>query len=229
MSVAAATLPVPQKAHRHHIWLTAGGVLVAFIVLLNILAALGQSANKCVHSCRIPPPPVSSPAAASSRFHSSGLGFTLSYDKSVTGSPSNQTGSSVAWQWPLKSGGYFDAQFQGSRARGTSPLQLVNALHGRSFSQFQPIYPVAGAEIGYVLGAGEVYEGQWTPLQGQSQTERMVIMAAIKGGVGVTLVCEGPKTADNGSHPNPAQIGVGADQWCDQTLNTVTWPGEKPL
>ncbi len=225
----AAGQVAAHKPHRHHIWLTAGGILVGFIVFLTILGSLSQTPNTCKHNCRIPPPPTSPPAAAPSTFRSTAFGYSLSYDKGVTGSPSSQSGTSVAWQWPLKRGGYFNAQFRGTKAAGQSPDQLVESVHRGSFSQFQPVYAVAGAEVGYVPGAGEVYEGQWTPLQGQSQTERMAIIAAIKGKVGVTVVCEGPKTSDNGEHPNPAQIGVGADQWCDGTMNTVIWRGEKPL
>jgi hypothetical protein len=220
--VAAAT----RRPHRRHVWLTAIGFFVLGIFVLNIIAQASQPSTGCRSNCGSPPPPSSPLVSYSKTYRSSGLGYSLAYDPRYAGSPTSTSSSSIAWEFPLKSGGYLDAQVSGARSRGQGAGQAVASDQSAHFSQFRSIYPIPDAEVGYVRGSGEIYEGQWTPLMGSSSTERLAILAATRNGVTVTVSCEAPKVADNGEHADPAQLGTGADQFCDQVMNTVTWKGE---
>jgi len=222
--VAAAT----SRPRRRHTWIGAVAFLFVGMIILNGIAQASQPSTGCRHNCGSPPPPTSPPESFSATYRSSSLGFALAYDPSYAGSPTSSGSASVSWEFPLKSGGYLDARIFGSRADGETPDQAVSSIQSASFSQFQGIYAIPNAEVGYVAGSGEIYQGQWTPMMGSSSTERLAILAATKKDVTVTVICEAPKVADNGAHADPAELGIGADQFCDQVMNTVTWAGERP-
>ncbi|HEV3311881.1 MAG TPA: hypothetical protein VG815_15330 [Chloroflexota bacterium] len=217
--IAAAT----SRPHRRRLWLWAIGAFVVAIVALNGIAQASQPAAGCRHKCPTPPPPTSPSVSYSAIYHSSSLGFRLAYDPNYAGSPTATGSASIAWEFALKGGGYLDARIYGTPAGAQTPQQALSAAQSSHFSGFQAVYPIPAAEIGYVLGAGEVYQGQWSPMMGSSTTERLALVAATKNGVTLTAACEAPKIADNGAHANPAEIGTGADQFCDQVINTVTW------
>ena len=222
---------LPKRPRRHHAWLVALGVLGLGIAALVAAAAALQPPAPCMHSCGVAsppsssPPPSSPPLSFSKIFRSSTLAFEVAYDPSYAGSPTSSSSSSVGWEYQLQHGGYLDATVSGVRSNGQATSQVVDAMKAAHFSQFSPVYSLPSPGVGYVVGSGEVYEGQWTPLSGQSQTERMAIVAATKGGLTIRVVCEAPKAHDTGEHPNPAQIGDGADQFCDDLLNSISWPG----
>lgn len=220
---------VTHRPHRRHVWLSAGGIFILAIFVLNVIAQLSRPSQGCTSNCVTPPPPTSPPLTLSKAFHSSSLGFSLAYDPNYAGNPTSSGSSKVAWEFPLKSGGFLDAQVTGARTGGQTPEEAVSSEQTGHFSQFQLVYSIPIAEVGYTVGAGEILEGQWNPLLGSSSTERLAILAAQRRGVTVTITCEAPKVSDNGEHANPAEIGIGADQFCDQVMNTVTWKGERPL
>lgn len=211
------------RPRRHHHWLIAGGILLLFIVVLGVLGQASQPPAACTRSCPVPPPPQSPPVSYGTGYTSSRYHFSLAYDARYAGSPTSHGSDSIAWEFPLKSGGYLDAKVLGSASRGQSAAQAVTAAQSANVSGFRQIYSIPSAEVGYVPGAGAVYEGQWTPLMGSSTTERVAIISASKRGTTVTIICEAPKTGDSGGHPNPASLGLNAGQFCDQVGNTVTW------
>lgn len=208
---------------RHHVWLWGIGIFIAGIVALNGIANASQPPTGCQHRCGIPPPPKSPPLSQATIYRSSSLGFQLAYNPNFAGTPTNVGASSISWSFALKGGGFLDAKVSGSRSNGQSPDQTISSLQTSSFSQFKAEYSVPAAEVGLVPGAGEIYQGSWSPLIGQSSTERLALMAATRTGVTVTIACEAPKVPDNGEHANPAELGTGADQFCDNVLNTVAW------
>jgi hypothetical protein len=220
---AAQIANATYRPRRKHHWRLAGSLFVLAIVALNALAQLGGTSETCRKSCALPPPPSSPPVSYGTVFTSSQYHFSLAYDSSYAGKPTGTSDNSIAWTFALKTGGYLDATIFGSSSTAQTPLQAVSAEQSAHFSQFQPLYAVPAAEVGYRTGTGEVYQGEWTPLMGSSSTERLAIMAASQHGVTITLVCEAPKSSDKGEHPDPSGLGIGADQFCDQVGNTVQW------
>ena len=220
---AAQIASVTARPRRKHHWWSVGGILVGAIVILNAIAQLSQPAAACRANCPTPPPPSSPPVTYGTVYRSSQYGFSLAYDARYAGSPTSTSSGSIAWAFPLKSGGYLDAKIFGSSSQGASPVQSVASAQSSGYGQFRAIYSIPSAEVGYVPGAGEIYEGQWTPLMGSSSTERLAITSATKKGVTVTVICEAPKASDKGEHPDPSRLGIGADQFCDEVGNTVAW------
>ncbi len=216
------------KRHRAKVW-TGGGVLVLiFMIVLAVIGRLSQPSAPCTQGCPTPPPPTSPSLAPTSTYHSSRFGFSLPFDPNYAGAPNVRTATTVGWQFNLRNGGYLDARIGGFPSRGAGSQEAVDSIHsGSAFSQFQPVYSLPDPEVGYLPATGEVYEGVWSPLSGQSVVERLVIVASTQKGIGIGLVCEAPKVQDEGGHPNPAELGIGADQFCDNLLNGLVWRGQK--
>ena len=213
-----------SRPRRKHHWWVALGLLVFVIAGLNVLGSASQGAAACQSSCPPPAPPHSVPVSYGTIYRSSQYGFSLAYDANYAGNPTTKSVSTIAWQFALKSGGYLDAKIYGSPSNGLSPTAFVASSRFAGFGQLQSVYPVPDAEVGYVPGSGEVYQGEWTPLMGSAVTERMAILAAVRKDLAITVICEGPKATSNDDHPDPSDIGIGADQFCDQVANTIKWP-----
>ena len=57
---------------------------------------------------------------------------------------------------------------------------------------------------------------------------RVAIVAAIRNNVAVVFSCEGVQVSESGAlHPDPSALA--GDVWCDQTLNTIQWKGQRAL
>jgi hypothetical protein len=141
--------------------------------------------------------------------------------------PFRVTDSLIAWT--LHSGqANFDPAVSGMAANGRSADNVVADTASAHYPQFSFQYRIPAAEVGYTPGSGAVYAGAWTPLQGQSIAARVAIIAAIRNNVAIVVECEGTQVSEAGAfHPDPSALAGGA--WCDQTLNTIQWKGQRPL
>ena len=214
-----------RRKHRSKLWVAMGTMLALSLGAFALVAFALRPPAPCTHNCYVPPPS-SPPLAYPSTYHSGQYGFTLAYDSKCC-KPYRTTSGSIAWQ--LSSGqGYIVPVVQGTFTRTLSPDHLVQAEQSSHFSGFSFLYQIPNAELGYVPGVGAVYSGQWTPISGQYQPARVAIVAATHNGIGIILACEGSQISETGAlHPDPSSLA--GDSWCDQTLNTITWKGEKPL
>ena len=210
---------IAPRKHRARTWAVASGAAVAGIVMLFAVAHALTPPAPCKRNCPIPPPPRVPALADPTRYHSSRFGFSLAYDGALK--PLRVTDSFIGWA--LQNGqGHFSPSIFGVPASGRTADQIVADSVRAYFPQFSFQYRIPAAEIGYTPGAGAVYAGTWMPLQGQSLSARLAVVAAVRKGVGIVLECEGSQISESGAvHPDPS--GLAGDSWCDQTINTVVW------
>lgn len=117
----------------------------------------------------------------------------------------------------------------GEPAAGRSAHQIVDATQASIFPDANHVYSIPLPELGYVPGAGDVYEVQINPGSGSALTARVVIMVAERKGLAVGVYSVGPlyDTKHKPGHPDPA--GTVYPYCWDWITNSVTWPGDQPL
>jgi len=239
---------IPTKTRRRRPWVALGGVALLFIVLLAVVAILESPVPTPACRLRCPPPPPPSAghstnpgppksfiasAAQSARpvqlslYRSSAYGFTVQWDPLGLPPASQTTDKGVQWKLVDQNRNEFVVVLWGVPARGRGPTQIISDVAASAFPDFHRVYDIPEAEVGYVTGAGTVYDGSATPADGRAYHARIAIEAAIHGGLGVVALEEGPFTKDTGSgFADPAQVPD--SQGMDQLANTVTWAGEPP-
>ncbi len=218
----------PHHARR---WSAVAGVLVAGCLVLGVTAALLSPArgHACGVFCAPPPPPcagfcgraaLAPPLVSHNTYTSSAYKFAVDYTQFP---PSHQDSSSVGWDLS-SSGGQYSAQVLGGKAQGSSAQEIVKSLLDNNFPDYSLVYNVPGAEVGYTPGAGSVYEDQVTPFLGESSTSRVVILSAVKSGLGIAVVASGDASTSDPTDPS----GLAISQFVDSLANGTRWPGDPP-
>jgi hypothetical protein len=113
------------------------------------------------------------------------------------------------------------------KAQGSSPQQVALNIQNDNFSDYQQVYDIPGAEIGYQSGYGSVWDEQVSPFFGLSQDTRLVIVKAVRNGVVIALVGSGPATSSDSGRPDPSGLPLGS--FVDNLINSVSWSGSQPL
>jgi hypothetical protein len=233
---AAGQASVHATPHRRISWSLASAVALAAVVVLGITAAVSARsvARPCGLICQKPPPPcfgTGCPHAAMNAstdkqktYTSKDYGFTLAYPASYP--PSQSDSASIGWDLSGKSGDYTINVVAG-KPNGKTPQQIGLDLQNSNFSDYQELYTIPGAEVGYQSGYGTVWDEQVSSTFGSSQDTRLVIMTAIKNNVAIAIVGDGPAESSQTDHPDPS--GLPLSSFVDDLANSVTWAGEQAL
>jgi hypothetical protein len=208
-----------------------GGVLglILLSILFNIISNLEQSGPvSCVPPQCTLPPPRHGPLHATSRYTSSQYGFSVDYS---TGNiqPSQTTASSIAWDGQLSDSSEVTWSISGTPANGRSAQQIVQSTQSASYSDAQLAYTIPDASLGYNPGYGAVYDVTVSPASGESEHDRLVVMAATRGKLALVLVGLGPyESAGPGSdpQPNPADTPLVELGDFEENINSITFPGQ---
>ena len=218
----------PHKRHAA-IWaLMVAVVVIAAAALGGVAYALRPQPVSCTTaSCQAPPPKVD-PLPAAAAYTSRRFGFTLEYPADE--SPSKQTDTGVDW---VSQDGSEGMVVKGLDANGLSAQQIVQNEQQADFSGATAAYPAAGipgANLGYTPGYGQVYDLYIHG--GSAEHARILIMAAVRNGLGVVLVAAAPfqqTNESNDGHPNPAEMDLVHFAFFRLATASVTWPGEAAL
>jgi hypothetical protein len=230
---AHVSAALPHKTGHAPIWIL---IVLAAIVAMAAFAGIAYLNRPQPFSCAPPqcgtaPPPkqAPNPLPVSSSYTSPTFGFTLNFPNNV--SPSQTSDSSVSW-----SGTYNEGpatwQFTGDTANNRSPQQVVNDVQQSTFPDATFVYEIPGADIGYTPGYGAVYDLFVNSAFGQSEHQRLIIIAAIKNGTAVIFYGTGPfiqTSLKQDGHPNPAETPLVHEDFFRQAVESVTWKGEPPL
>jgi hypothetical protein len=116
---------------------------------------------------------------------------------------------------------------RGQKAGGRTPPDIVTDEANRRFPTATSLYSIPGAEVGYIPGAGNVFDLVVTSGAGSTVHARSFVMAATSDGLAISIAGVGPykeNTEDNYDHPNPAET-VLVD--CADVANSVVWPAQR--
>lgn len=230
MAVFASTMSAP---HRHGFlrWIVS---TVGVFILVMVFSSLSQLNQSGPVTCTPPqchaPPPQQGSLPSPDRYTSSKYGFSLLYSPHIP--PSQTTSGSIAWDGTLSNGSEVSWTVSGGPANGKSAQQIAGDAQAANFPDAQADYTIPRAELGYMPGYGMVYDVSVAPGNGQAVHDRLIVVAAIRGGLAVVLIGLGPyqqSSPSSDSHPNPAATPLVDLGEFEESMNTVTWPGEPPL
>jgi hypothetical protein len=138
-------------------------------------------------------------------------------------------GIELIYPFPSDEGGEGQLTIIGSPAGDTTPQGIVQNVVNQIAPGAQPVYQVPGALVGYQLGVGEAYNVQPVSSAGSTQTDRLIVLAAIKNDFGIAVILEGQLLPDVGpqsvfwnGHSSPANLNVAYVG--DETVNSITFP-----
>jgi hypothetical protein len=163
-------------------------------------------------------------------YTSSKYGYSLEYDPSFA--PTTTDARGVLWSYLWGRAPYTMA-VRALPAAGRGAQQIVRdlALQERRMGRdTEWVYDVQGAEVGYTPGYGSIYDQTFAPATGPTVPMRLVIVVAMKKGLAIWGRALAPFVADADgvwNHPNPAQTWVVF--YLDPVINSVVWPGDRPL
>lgn len=215
----------PRPGRRWAAW---GGLVAVAAVVTAVIAWLNTPTVRpaCGVLCTPPPPPClrncvrahSGAPRASSVYRSSTYGFTVEYPGYA---PSREDDRSVGWDLSAGSGQYSVDEVGGS-AGSRTPEQVVNDVVSNNFSGYSFVYQVPGAEVGYSGGSGAVFSGETTSFFGNAGETRVVILAAVRGGLAIAVVGQGDAQQSSGDHPDPSGLPISG--FVDELVNGTAWP-----
>ncbi len=107
-------------------------------------------------------------------------------------------------------------------SKGTTAQQLLTStandqLDPNQFSGLQDDGPILGAEVGYVSGAGESYDGYTADPNAPNTPIFIEIMASVRGTTGLTFTAVSPLD------PNSPDPSVVPNAEYDHIVNSIAW------
>jgi RsiW-degrading membrane proteinase PrsW (M82 family) len=234
--VAEAGRAAAHKTGRAAPWALFGAIVVVTTAVLAVVAqeVMPHALAACSIRCAPAPPPrppaahiaAGVPQPGLHRYTAPTYGYSLDYTNDV-GAPLPVSGThAVGWQ---ASDGSFLIMVQGEAAHGRTPRQLAAALQRSDLSGARALFAIAGAELGYTAGYGQVYDMTLSPQGGQREHVRALIEVAVRGGTAVELLAVSAFTPDQSTQPAPAQLDPWVQYQVDNLGNTITWKGEPQL
>ncbi len=107
-------------------------------------------------------------------------------------------------------------------ANGTTAAQLLNTtandqLDPNQFSGLEDDGPILGAEVGYISGAGEAYDGTTSQSNAPNVPVYIEIMASVQGTTGLTFTAVSPLD------PNSPDPSIVPNEEYDHIVNSIEW------
>jgi hypothetical protein len=203
-----------MRSYRRALCLLALAALVMLSCSVAALPSANDTPTPCPANC--PPPDLGGGAAhsASTRY------FTLTYYDPWSVDSSDANGVTLIAGTQL---GDVEVVVVGQRvANGTTAQQLLSRtaqsqLDPNQFSGLQDAGPIRGAEIGYVAGTGETFEGYTAQANAPNTPVFIQMMASVKGAAGLTFTTVSPLDPNS---PDPS--GVPNEEY-DRIANSVVW------
>jgi hypothetical protein len=229
-------LPTDRVSHRAKILLLIGGlgVLTVLLVVVALFATPGPAPYCNPLKCQGPPirhPGLQQSAAgapeAAGILYTNSQGFTVRYPAG----PQIQTGSGgIDLTYDYNNGGESSLEVVGGPADGATAETAVESVANQEFPDTQPTYELPDPLIGYQPGFGAAFSVQPASADGSTQTDQVVVAAAIKNNFSIIVLEEGAllPTVTTSSpfydgHPSPAGVnmayGVG-----DFIVNRIGFP-----
>jgi hypothetical protein len=210
-----ASITVRSRSARLRTLLAAPALLVTFAAcsLSAGLPTPDSTPTPCSGNC--PPPQLSNGQAHSI---STSL-YTLTYFDPWSASKS---GNSVTLEAGTDFGNVTVLVRGVSVANGTTAQQLLTStansqLDPNQFSGLQDDGPILGAEVGYISGAGESYDGYSANANSPNTPIYIEIMASVRGTTGLTFTAVSPLD------PNSPDVSVVPNEDYDHIVNSIQW------
>jgi len=225
---------VPRKTGRSPMWaLVVAGVL-AFMVVLGSIAVIAGPAHaqtgKCTGGACPKPPKLSPPVGAPHVYTSTKYGFQVGYYDQISAlKVAVQDDHQIGWSATSKTGLVFPITIAGQDAGSQSADSIVESVQKSKYPDAQKVYAIPGLQLGFQNGSGNVYDVNIKSATGTSVQGRLMIAAAVKNGVAITVVALGPYklTSPDDGHPNPSDTPLAGI--VDDLVSNIAFKGDTPL
>jgi hypothetical protein len=209
--------------------------IAAVFILISVVAPPAPPGNCQTLVCQIQPP-TGAPVENGALYTDSHFGYTARIidDASSGVSSSTSTASGVLTINYSISGtpvGYLELQGITDKNSQTAE-QIVDSEISQNASGAQLAYVIPGAMIGYQPGYGAAYDYTPNSGNGQSQTQRVIVLASVHNGLAILSIAVGRKVVfgtGNGQLNPDDHVSI-ADSIValvgDPVLNSVLWPGQ---
>jgi len=208
----------PHLSHLRMLALAAGAIALLVVVITAIAVLARPITQPCGISCG----PHGGLRIQAASYTNQRFGYTVEYPQNVlTLAGQDQNGA----QFQAADG---DGEIDFTATSGSDVSGAVSAAAGNidtsQFQNMQQIGPVRGAEIGLVLGQGTAYEASFVPPNGggQSVPVGLVVMAASRGGVTITVTA----FSALGTDVKFAPYGLDKSQLFDFPVTNTLWKGQ---
>ena len=224
------------------VFLAAGLAILALILVVTALVSQPPTPPVCPPlTCQSPPirnPMIGGTSAVTGtpvehgQLYTNSQGFTVRYYTPFGIMPqvsSAADGITLTYDFASQYGGTSQLAVIGAPAGNTTDVGLVQSIIGQIAPNAQLAYQLPGALVGYQLGVGGAYDVQEASSSGSTYTDRVIVMAAIVNGFGITVIAAGQLLAPvtdtspfwNG-HASPANLNIAYG--ADETVNSIRFP-----
>jgi hypothetical protein len=228
--------PTRRVSHRAKALLLVGGLglLTVTLIVVALLATPGPAPSCSPLTCQ--GPPIGHPGQAQSAAGSSGTsgtlyksskGFSLRYPPQ----PQVQTDSGgIDLTYDYVHGGASTLEVAGGPAGGATAETAVESVAAREFPDTRPAYELPDPWVGYQPAYGAAYSVQPASADGSTQTDQVVVVAAVRNGFAIIVLEEGallPRVTSSSpffnGHPSPARVNM-AYGFGDFIVNRIRFP-----
>jgi hypothetical protein len=227
--------PTHHVSHRAKVLLLVGGLafLTVTLIVVALLATPAPAPSCNPLTCQGPPighpgqqQGAAGPDVAGTLYRNS-QGFTVRYPPR----PHVQKGSGgIDLTYDYVDGGASSLEIAGGPAGGATAETAVQSVAAREFPDTQPTYELPNPWVGYQPAYGAVYSVQPASANGSTQTDQVVVAAAVKNGFAIVVLEEGALlptvTAHSpffNGHPSPAGVNM-AYGFGDFIVNRIDFP-----
>ncbi len=228
--------PAHRVSHRTKALLLLGGLglLTVTLIVVALLATPGPAPSCNPLTCQGPPighPGQQQNAAGSPEvygtLYKNSTGFSVRYPPQ----PQVQKGSGgIDLTYDYVDGGASSLDVVGGSADGATAETAVENVAASEFPDTQPTYELPDPWIGYQPAYGAAYDVQPASADGSTQTDQVVVAAAVKDGFAIIVLEEGallPTVTSNSpffnGHPSPARVNM-AYGFGDFIVNRISFP-----
>jgi hypothetical protein len=209
------------------------GLLTVLLVVVALLATPGPAPFCNPLKCQGPPighqgeQSAVGPPETSGTLYTISRGFTVRYQAQPQVQPDN---GGVALTYDYVNGGVSSLGIFGGPAGTATPETAVESFANDEFPDTQPTYLLPDPLIGYQPAYGAAFSVQPASADGSTQTDQVVVAAAVKDGFTIIVLEEGTllPTVNTSSpiydgHPSPAGL-IMAYGYGDFIVNHITFP-----
>jgi hypothetical protein len=219
-ALSPARVPGAYRSHLRTLLIATVVITVVVVAVSAIAVASSPSRRPCGVACG----PHSGPALLNaSSYTSQQFGYTVQYDSNEL-SIAGRDQAGVQLQ-AANGDGEVDLSGSAGSNVGGAVSNAIDSLDTSEFQNMQEIGPVRGAEIGLVLGQGTAFSANYVPSDGSGQSlpVSIVVMAAARGGVTITVIAFSAQDSNIEAAPyGLAEAGV-----FDFPITNTIWKGQE--
>jgi hypothetical protein len=228
--------PTHRVSHRTKALLLLGGLglLTATLIIVVLLATPGPTSSCNPLTCQ--GPPIGHPGQQQSEtgspeaygtLYTNAKGFTVRYPPR----PQVQRSSEgIDLTYDYVDGGASSLDIAGGSADGATAETAVESVAASNFPDTAPTYELPNPWIGYQPAYGAAYDVQPASADGSTQTDQVVVAAAVKDKFVIVVLEEGallPTVTSRSpyfnGHPSPAGVNM-AYGFGDFIVNRISFP-----